>query len=140
QTYFVLPSDVELYPSVNFIQEFFKFLKQKDFSNSTVPRVYVLPIFEVKETAYPPQTKDQLQAMLKNNDAVPFHKTLCGACHNIPKLKEWQELPYTPGLKVIHIGKRHSPYQLWEPIYVGTHKEPLYDERLSWEGKKDKMT
>lgn len=28
----------------------------------------------------------------------------------------------------------------WEPIYIGTHADPHYDERLSWEGKSDKMT
>lgn len=28
----------------------------------------------------------------------------------------------------------------WEPLYIGTNDEPLYDERLSWEGKSDKMT
>jgi len=27
----------------------------------------------------------------------------------------------------------------WEPIYIGTHADPHYDERLSWEGKSDKM-
>ncbi|CAL4166538.1 unnamed protein product, partial [Meganyctiphanes norvegica] len=140
QTYFVFPSDVELYPSTNFIPEFFKLLKQKDFSNSTVPRVFVFSIFEVKENVHPPETKDQLQAMLKKKDAIPFHKNVCAKCHNVPKSQEWQELPYTPGLKVFHIGKRKPPFHKWEPIYVGTNKEPLYDERLSWEGKSDKMT
>merc|ERR1712179_131646 len=41
---------------------------------------------------------------------------------------------------VFHIGKRNPPYQHWEPIYIGTHQDPLYDERLSWEGRSDKMT
>ena len=36
--------------------------------------------------------------------------------------------------------KRKGLYSHWEPIYVGTHQEPLYDERLSWEGRSDKMT
>ena len=43
-------------------------------------------------------------------------------------------------LNVFHIGKRHKPYQRWEPIYIGTQSDPLYDERLTWEGKSDKMT
>ncbi|OXA36516.1 hypothetical protein Fcan01_28719 [Folsomia candida] len=37
-------------------------------------------------------------------------------------------------------GKRHKPYHHWEPIYIGTKFDPLYDERLSWEGRSDKMT
>ena len=35
---------------------------------------------------------------------------------------------------------REGAYAYWEPIYVGTKHEPEYDERLSWEGKADKMT
>lgn len=32
------------------------------------------------------------------------------------------------------------PRTAWEPIYIGTNEEPLYDERLTWEGKRDKMS
>lgn len=140
QTYFVFPSDVELYPSTNFIPEFFKMLKRPDFSNSTNPRVYIFSIFEVRENVTAPETKTELQNMLKKGDAIPFHKHVCAKCHNVPMSKEWIAAPVQPGLSVFHIGKRKPPYHKWEPIYVGTNKEPLYDERLSWEGKSDKMT
>ena len=46
----------------------------------------------------------------------------------------------TDDLGVFHIGKRNGAYIHWEPIYIGTHSDPHYDERLSWEGKSDKMT
>ena len=59
-------------------------------------------------------------------------------------------------------GKRETPYNRWEPIYIGTNEvqpyhnipskydsldslydtlcqEPTYDERLTWEGRSDKM-
>ncbi|XP_063587925.1 beta-1,4-glucuronyltransferase 1-like isoform X1 [Penaeus indicus] len=140
QTYFVLPSDVELYPSVNFIPEFFKMLKKPDVSNSTNPRVYVFSIFEVRDNVTAPETKADLQRMLKKGDAIPFHKNVCAKCHNVPMSKEWIAAPLQPGMSVFHVGKRQPPYHKWEPIYVGTNKEPLYDERLSWEGKSDKMT
>jgi hypothetical protein len=45
-----------------------------------------------------------------------------------------------PDLGIFHIGKRVGYYVHWEPIYIGTHADPHYDERLSWEGKSDKMT
>jgi hypothetical protein len=48
--------------------------------------------------------------------------------------------PETTGLHVFHIGKRTGYFVHWEPIFIGTHSDPLYDERLSWEGKSDKMT
>nr|XP_045624935.1 beta-1,4-glucuronyltransferase 1-like isoform X2 [Procambarus clarkii] len=140
QTYFVFPSDVELYPSINFIPEFFKMLKQPDASNTTNQRVFVFSIFEVKENATAPETKSELQKMLKKGDAIPFHKNVCAKCHNVPMSKEWVAAPVKPGMSVFHVGKRKPPFHKWEPIYIGTNKEPLYDERLSWEGKSDKMT
>lgn len=72
--------------------------------------------------------------------ALPFHKKLCPGCHNIPKAKEWQLAPETEGFHVFHVGKRNGRFIHWEPIFIGTHSDPLYDERLSWEGKSDKMT
>ena len=47
---------------------------------------------------------------------------------------------FTDKMRISYVGKRHPPFQHWEPIYIGTHEDPLYDERLSWEGKADKMT
>ena len=41
---------------------------------------------------------------------------------------------------MVAVGKRTGKYQAWEPIFIGTHSDPLYDERLSWEGRSDKMT
>jgi hypothetical protein len=78
--------------------------------------------------------------MLKNGTAIPFHKKLCPGCHNVPKSKEWMAAKETTGLHVFHIGKRTGYFVHWEPIFIGTHYDPLYDERLSWEGKSDKMT
>ena len=78
--------------------------------------------------------------MLKNGRAIPFHKKVCPGCHTVPKFKEWVMANETKGLHVFHIGKRMGYYLHWEPIFIGTHDDPLYEERLSWEGKSDKMT
>lgn len=78
--------------------------------------------------------------MLKNGTAIPFHKKVCPGCHNVPKSKEWMLAPESSGLHVFHIGKRLGYFVHWEPIFIGTNRDPLYDERLSWEGKSDKMT
>ncbi|KAK8400375.1 hypothetical protein O3P69_003215 [Scylla paramamosain] len=140
QTYFVFPSDVELYPSINFIPEFFSMLKRPDISNTTKPRVFVFQVFEVQKDVAPAETKEELVRLLKEKQAFQFHKSFCLECHNIPRFKEWLKGPVKPGLSVFHVDKRQPSYHKWEPIYVGTNKEPLYDERLSWDGKRDKMT
>ena len=49
----------------------------------------------------------------------------------------------TDGLDISVVAKRRAPWisgQAWEPIYIGTNQDPLYDERLHWEGKADKMS
>ena len=43
-------------------------------------------------------------------------------------------------MRVFHVAKHYPPYQFWEPIFIGTKSNPLYDERLTWEGQGDKMT
>jgi hypothetical protein len=141
-THYVLPSDIELYPSVNLIPTFFRMLNEQNigFSSSSFPRVYVLPIFEVERGLKPPQTKRELVALLHNNRAVPFHNFICRECHLVPKYEEWKRETNRSGLHVFHAAKRKPPFQFWEPIYIGTKSEPPYDERLSWEGLRDKMT
>ncbi|KAJ9586643.1 hypothetical protein L9F63_019745, partial [Diploptera punctata] len=140
-TYFILPSDIELYPSPGLIKNFLEMISRQDppllHKN---PKVFPLPIFELEKGVELPSNKAQLVSMLKNGTAIPFHKKLCPGCHNIPKSKEWIAAKETNGLHVFHIGKRTGYFVHWEPIFIGTHQDPLYDERLSWEGKSDKMT
>ncbi|CAH0559039.1 unnamed protein product [Brassicogethes aeneus] len=141
QTHFILPSDIELYPSPNLINKFLNMIADnKGPLLSKNPKVYPLHIFEVGGNQQVPETKTILKEMLSNKSAIPFHKNLCPSCHNIPKAKEWQNTEETEGLHVFHVGKRNGKYIHWEPIFIGTHNDPLYDERLSWEGKSDKMT
>lgn len=107
-----------------------------------------------------PRDKTELQEYLRTNKAIPFHKRVCASCHGVPKSKEWMQANETDGeilfrlsveyfvtfassildLGIFYIGKRTGYFVHWEPIYIGTHNDPHYDERLSWEGKSDKMT
>ena len=99
----------------------------------------------------------ELLDLLAEDIVIPFHKHVCPQCHNIPHskvsrlvwsvccsllhplLQDWLEASVKPGMAVLHRGKRVKPFHHWEPIYIGTNEEPLYDERLSWEGRSDKM-
>ena len=139
-THFVLPSDVELYPSQALAEQFLAMVRR----NAPVlcrpsPRVFVLSIFEVADKHTPPLRKDQLTTMLKNGTAIPFHKEMCATCHRLPKAEEWTSSKETQQMDVFHTAKRHAPFEKWEPIYICTNSAPAYDERLTWEGKMDKM-
>lgn len=141
QTHFILPSDIELYPSINVIPQFLTMIAEnKGPLLAKNPKVFPLHIFEVGANQLVPENKSTLLEMLKNGSAIPFHKKVCPECHAVPKSKEWQQQKETKGLQVFHIGKRNGKFIHWEPIFIGTHADPLYDERLSWEGKSDKMT
>jgi len=140
-THFVLASDIELYPNPNLIPDFLNMVRVNDSKmQSPNPKVYVLSIFEVESYASLPGNKNELVAMLKNKTAIPFHKYVCTGCHKIPKAEEWVRTRMSDKLEVFTVGKRNSPFQHWEPIYIGTKFDPIYDERLSWEGRSDKMT
>lgn len=102
--------------------------------------MFPLSIFEVDESSPVPHDKTELQEFLRTGKAIPFHQRVCASCHGVPKSKEWMAANETDELSVFHIGKRTGYYVHWEPIYIGTHADPHYDERLSWEGKSDKMT
>ncbi|XP_052837277.1 beta-1,4-glucuronyltransferase 1 isoform X2 [Drosophila gunungcola] len=139
-THFILASDIELYPNPGLVKKFLEMIARNDqYLRRKAPRVFPLAIFEVEENSPVPHDKTELQEFLRTGKAIPFHKRVCASCHGVPKSKEWMSANETDELSVFHIGKRTGYYVHWEPIYIGTHADPHYDERLSWEGKSDKM-
>ncbi|KAJ8952953.1 hypothetical protein NQ318_006570 [Aromia moschata] len=140
QTYFVFPSDIELYPTRNFIQKFLYFVKlHPDLVRKEQNNVFVLPIFEVLRDQKVPENKTQLQEMHKKKKAILFHRNVCPSCHKVPDGDNWLIAKETDGLEVFSVGKREGHQAIWEPFFVCTQKEPLWDERLNWEGQGNKM-
>ncbi|XP_058453590.1 beta-1,4-glucuronyltransferase 1 [Malaya genurostris] len=140
-THFILASDIELYPNPGLVHKFLEMIvRNEPVLQRKNPRVFPLSIFEVDSSSPVPRDKTELQELLRNGKAIPFHKRVCSSCHGVPKSKEWIAANETDDLGVFHIGKRVGYFVHWEPIYIGTHADPHYDERLSWEGKSDKMT
>uniref|UniRef100_W8AM09 N-acetyllactosaminide beta-1,3-N-acetylglucosaminyltransferase n=2 Tax=Ceratitis capitata TaxID=7213 RepID=W8AM09_CERCA len=140
-THFILASDIELYPNPGLVKKFLEMIARNDaYLQRKAPRVFPLSIFEVEANATVPRDKTELQEYLRTGKAIPFHKRVCASCHGVPQSKEWMAANETEDLSVFHIGKRTGYFRHWEPIYIGTHADPHYDERLSWEGKSDKMT
>lgn len=140
-THFILASDIELYPNPGLVHKFLEMIvRNEPVLQRKNPRVFPLSIFEVDSSSPVPRDKTELQELLRTGKAIPFHKRVCSSCHGVPKSKEWIAANETDDLGVFHIGKRVGYFVHWEPIYIGTHADPHYDERLSWEGKSDKMT
>eukprot|EP00095_Tigriopus_kingsejongensis_P011300 maker-scaffold14_size734282-snap-gene-3.18 protein:Tk11300 transcript:maker-scaffold14_size734282-snap-gene-3.18-mRNA-1 annotation:"n-acetyllactosaminide beta- -n-acetylglucosaminyltransferase-like" len=152
RTKYLLTSDIELYPSPNLSQNFVKFIsgssrvaKLLDKSQES-PVVFVLPIFEIEEDSKFPKSKKQLINLYKEEKAVYFHKNFCKHCQKFPGLDEWvlkvrkPKKPTDGPISIFQVSERQPPFDRWEPIYIGTQDDPLYDERLSWEGFQDKMS
>lgn len=138
-THFILANDIELYPNPGFVDAFLEMVLR----NSSVvcgerPRVFPLAAFEINKKTRMPETKTELQALLKKKTAIPFHKKVCSNCHNIPNMTEWINANETDQLNVFVVGQRRSKQMYWEPFYVSDNQEPFFDERVSWEGQKNK--
>ncbi|KAF5269172.1 hypothetical protein FQR65_LT02472 [Abscondita terminalis] len=140
ETYFLIVSDIELYPSPDLIPNFLKLIAGCEHNIVPYkPAVFVLHIFEIKEHTPLPTNKSDLVNLLNSGLVIPFHENICSVCHTIPKFKEWKKTNQSESLQIFNIGKRTGTYYHWEPIYIGTNAEPKYDERLHWEGMKDKV-
>lgn len=100
--------------------------------------MFVLTPFEISKTQKLPDNKTELLEMIKAKKAQPFHKTLCKSCHTVPLQKEWLNTTESKDMDLFSQTKRLKEYKYWEPFYIGTKKEPDFDERVSWEGQSNK--
>ncbi|KAF2360728.1 hypothetical protein FHG87_008519 [Trinorchestia longiramus] len=143
-TFFVLPSDVELFPSAGLAPQFINFIRDSDKagkvgSGEAVGHVYVVPVFEVKELL--PAKKEELMIQLARNSAVYFHRLVCPHCQRFPGIRKWIVNTGTPDkIQALSWTRRERPHHRWEPVFICTAGDPLYEERLSWEGLQDKMS
>ncbi|KAJ8952954.1 hypothetical protein NQ318_006571 [Aromia moschata] len=92
QTYFVFPSDIELYPTRNFIQKFFGFVKAH-------------PDLVLKNQSVP-ENKTQLQEMFQKKQAILFHQSVCSPCHEVPDGENWLVTNETEELEVFSVGEK----------------------------------
>ncbi|XP_070065374.1 beta-1,4-glucuronyltransferase 1 [Drosophila virilis] len=138
-THYVLSSDIELYPSPGLVNGFLLMLAANmHLLNSTRPLVFPLNIFEVSANSTVPTTKKELKYKLKTGQAIPFHRDIAPQFNIAPNLKKWiQHVDYSDTMRVFCVNKRIG---YWDPIYIGTKQDPVYDETLSWEGMSDKAT
>ncbi|KAK9875872.1 hypothetical protein WA026_009659 [Henosepilachna vigintioctopunctata] len=137
-TYYVMVTDIELIPSKHLAMKFMQFVK--GFRNNETPFVFVVPIFEINNGYKVPQNKEQLQQSVKEGVAVYFHRYVCPHCQKFPGIDVWLDTPNSDSIRPFLTVKREYPFHRWEPIFIGTKQDPVYDEALSWEGLQDKMT
>lgn len=143
-THYVFVSDIELYPSPYVPKKFLEMIAENPSTLQTINPaglvVFPLSIFEIDAQYEVPWNKTELIKLYRKKIVIRFHKNICSKCHRIPKAIEWEATEETDGFGVFHIEKRIGEFKFWEPNFIGTNNDPFYDERLSWDGKKEKMT
>jgi beta-1,4-glucuronyltransferase 1 len=139
-THFILASDIELYPNPGLVDSFFAMILRNQSKNVSGNNVFVLPIFEIAKDQKVPENKTELLELYHRKLVVWFHSKICAKCHTVPLAGEWINATDEGEMNVFSTSKRTKKFNHWEPLFIGTNDEPLYDERLSWEGRSDKMT
>ena len=73
-SYFIFPSDIELFPSPGLIRDFLDMVRRNDpiLKDWSKPRVFVNAIFEIEEDQKLPETKEELVALIQNKTVVPI--------------------------------------------------------------------
>nr|XP_014086254.1 beta-1,4-glucuronyltransferase 1 [Bactrocera oleae]XP_036226933.1 beta-1,4-glucuronyltransferase 1 [Bactrocera oleae]XP_036226934.1 beta-1,4-glucuronyltransferase 1 [Bactrocera oleae]XP_036226935.1 beta-1,4-glucuronyltransferase 1 [Bactrocera oleae] len=139
-TYFIFASDIELYPIPDLPRLFLEMVERNRsvYLDNKELRVFTIPVFEVTKDSQVPETKTQLVEMLRSHKAIPFHSKICKNCHLVPKHNEWVNSSDTKELFLFSVTKREGKFVYWEPFYISDNQEPIFDERVTWEGQSNK--
>ncbi|XP_015115744.1 beta-1,4-glucuronyltransferase 1 [Diachasma alloeum] len=132
----VLVSDIELLPSDKLASGFLEMIHGRPPRSALI---FVVPVFEIEENERPPRTKRELMDAVRSGVAVYFHKYVCVHCQKFPGITKWMLRPDPGRVKPLVVTKREYPHHRWEPVFIGTREDPLYNEEMSWEGRQDKM-
>lgn len=124
-------SNIGLYLSPGLPDEFMQMLRQTLY---LMQPKRPIDIFENSKNLQISNTQTELQYQLLKGNAV----SSLSLYHNAPRLYKWINLFVAADnrLSVFHATNR----KLFEPIYIGTHNDAPYDDRLSWENMSHKLT
>ncbi|EDW76380.2 uncharacterized protein Dwil_GK15424 [Drosophila willistoni] len=143
-THFIFACDIELYPSVGFVEQFLDMVARNNSVLALDPkqprRVYPLPVFEIEAGQHVPENKAELLDLYRNGLAQLFHAKVCPTCHKVPQQQLWMNRAPSvrDELKLFSMTLRRDKFRSWEPFYISDNTEPLFDERVTWEGQSNK--
>ena len=110
--------------------------------NVNIPRVYVLPVFQIDQsTKNVPTTLYHLKNLMYKNKVrvVPSMNYCPKGCPDMPNLDGWPKSPDSSDSnndddnEFFHVAKSYHPFHQWEPHYITSRNMPLFDERLHYE-------
>ncbi|XP_017477268.1 PREDICTED: beta-1,4-glucuronyltransferase 1 [Rhagoletis zephyria] len=139
-THFIFASDIELIPSPDLPRLFLEMVERNRsvYLEANPNRVFTIPVFEVTKESEVPENKTYLVEMLRNKTAIHFHSNLCKLCHLVPMQSKWENASDAEELTLFSQTKREGNFKIWEPFYISDNHEPVFDERVTWEGQSNK--
>ncbi|XP_058982055.1 beta-1,4-glucuronyltransferase 1, partial [Musca domestica] len=91
-THYALVADIELYPSKDFIPQFFDMISRNtSLVTSKNRHVFAVPAFDLDHHAMVPDTKEDLMTMYNMGMAMEMHHRSCSYCQLIPEEQKWLE-------------------------------------------------
>ncbi|XP_071548727.1 beta-1,4-glucuronyltransferase 1-like [Panulirus ornatus] len=124
--------DIDIVPSSGLHDAFVSYANEKNLfgeNSGEEKTVWVVPIYEIKESAGIPKTKQDLLKMRENGTARPFYQETCLNCQRYTNYEAWEKS------REGRVGYVEPLYEVlwkavWEPFYIGRNNIPLYDERF----------
>lgn len=118
----MLPSHGLYYSLARFVTNFS--LSENNFSGQVA---FVVPAFEIQNSADIPRSKKDLMDLWQRKDVRPFYEELCWKCQRHTNYSYWKDLVTSDLLNVGYAAEWKDP---WEPFYVVPKSAPRYDERF----------
>ncbi|XP_068611701.1 beta-1,4-glucuronyltransferase 1 [Brachionichthys hirsutus] len=129
---YVLVIDMDMVPSGDLHQRFLALLERRG-PAAAAAEVFVLPAFEIRHARKMPATKAELVQLYQVGEVRPFYEELCPRCHAPTNYSRWvnSHARDAGALEVAYVLGWVYP---WEPLYIGPHAAPLYDENFKQYG------
>jgi len=128
KTSHVLVSDIDLMPSVNFDQQFMKYLHGLE-DQRVHGSVLVVPVFESSVSQSNQWTIPRLLSEWRSSKVRPFYTETCPQCQGPTQYSKWLDRQSRDGAVM---SATYVPYVPgWEPfVILKTSLHPRYDERF----------
>lgn len=150
KTKYIMSLDIELYPTPDLSAKFIEFIGRIE-NRRSENQVYLLPLFELDASVVNlPNNKTELYNLHKQGKAIWFHQLYRNRTSpigtknrsfNIKDQDDWFEHEsINEQLNIFRNQKHPKRSNDWEPFFIGTISEPEFDETMSWEGRKNKLS
>ncbi|PSN39741.1 hypothetical protein C0J52_19960 [Blattella germanica] len=127
QTSHVFLTDIDIIPSIGMLESVDVFIKSKPCEKLCA---FVVPVYEVDESADFPKHKSEMIELVKAGLARPFHEKIFKPAQTPTDYKRWEKNIENDDVKSVQISHEALYKQWYEPFFVVDDTAPPHDERF----------